>query len=63
MAAKCVGAHYSEGHLDKINVDGEEVDYDDYAKSVETVHKCKSFINSSQTLDRTILMQKNFVLH
>ena len=60
MAAKCVGAHYSEGHLDKINVDGEEVDYDDYAKSVETVHKCKSFINSSQTFGQDHFDAKEF---
>ena len=60
MAAKCVGAHYSEGHLDKINVDGEDVDYDDYAKSVETVHKCKSFINSSQTFGQDHFDAKEF---
>lgn len=60
MAAKCVGAHYSEGHLNKIKVDGEEVDYDDYAKSVETVHKCKSFINSSQTFGQDHFDAKEF---
>ena len=60
MAAKCVGAHYSKGHLDQINVDGKDVDYDDYAKSVETVHKCKSFINSSQTFGKDHFDAKEF---
>ncbi len=50
MVAKCAGAYYSEGHLNQVNVDGKDVDYDDYAKSVETVHKCKSFIGGTQIL-------------
>ena len=60
MAAKCAGAHYSEGHLNQINVDGEDVDYDDYAKSVETVHKYKSFIGSSQTFGHDHFDAKDF---
>ena len=60
MAAKCVGAHYSEGHLNQIKVDGEDVDYNDYAKSVETVHKYKSFIGGMQTLGQDHFDAKEF---
>ncbi len=60
MAAKCAGAHYSEGHLGQINVDGEDVGYDAYAKSVETVHKYKSFIGGSQTFGQDHFDAKEF---
>ena len=60
MAAKCAGAHYSEGHLGQINVDGNDVGYDDYAKSVETVHKYKSFIGGSQTFGQDHFDAKEF---
>lgn len=60
MAAKCIGAHYTEGHLDKINLDGEDVDYDDYAKSVETVHKYKSFIGGVPTFGQDHFDSKQF---
>ena len=60
MAAKCAGAHYSEGHLGQIKVDGEDVGYDAYAKSVETVHKYKSFIGGSQTFGQDHFDAKEF---
>lgn len=60
MAAKCVGAHYSEGHLNHINVDGKEVDFDDYTKSVETVHKYKSYIGGLQTFGQDHFDAKDF---
>lgn len=60
MAAKCAGAHYSEGHLGQINVDGEDVSYDAYAKSVETVHRYKSFVGGSQTFGQDHFDAKEF---
>ena len=60
MAAKCVGAHYSEGHLDYIKVDGKDVDFDDYTESVETVHKYKSFIGGSPTFGQDYFDAKEF---
>lgn len=42
MAAKCAGAYYSEGHLDTINIDGKEVEFGEYSKSVEMAHKYES---------------------
>ena len=60
MAAKCAGAHYSEGHLNLINVEGKDVDFDDYAKSVETVHKYKSYIGSSPTFGQDHFDAKEF---
>ncbi len=61
MAAKCAGAYYSEGHLNQINVDGKDVDYDDYAESVEAVHnKYKSFIGGTQTFGQDHFDAKEF---
>lgn len=48
MAAKCAGAYYEDGHLEKICIDGKNVDFEDYSKSVETVNKYKSFMGISQ---------------
>lgn len=60
MAAKCVGAHYSEGHLNHVNIDGKDIDFDEYTKSVETVHKYKSFIGGSQTFGQDHFDAKEF---
>lgn len=60
MAAKCADAYYSEGHLDKVSVDGEDVDYKDYAKSVETVHKYKSYVGGTQTFGQDHFDSKEF---
>lgn len=60
MAAKCADAYYSEGHLDKVSVDGEDVDYNDYAKSVETVHKYKSYVGGMQTFGQDHFDSKEF---
>lgn len=48
MAAKCASAYYSEGHLNQINVDGKDIDFEDYAKSVETAQKYKSYAGGGQ---------------
>ena len=60
MAAKCVGAHYSEGHLDHIKVDGKDVDFDDYTESVEKVHEYKSYIGGSPTFGQDHFDAKEF---
>lgn len=60
MAAKCAGAYYSNGHLNQINVDGKDVDYDNYAEAVETVHKYKSVMGGSQTFGQDHFDAKEF---
>lgn len=60
MAAMCADAHYSDGHLNHIIVDGESVDYNDYAKSVENVHKYKSVIGGMQTFGQDHFDAKEF---
>lgn len=61
MAAKCAEAHYSDGHLNQINVDGKDVDYDDYAEAVETVHKYKSVLGGPQTFGQDSFDSKEFL--
>ena len=48
MAAKTVGAYYSEGHIDKIPVDDKEIDFDDYTNAVgQAQQKYKSAIGGN----------------
>lgn len=61
MAAKCAGAHYSDGHLNQINIDGEDVDYDDYAEAVEKVHKYKSVLGGPQTFGQDSFNPEEFL--
>ena len=44
MAAMCAGAHYSEGHLETVPVDGKDVAFDEYAEAVEKAQQYKSAI-------------------
>lgn len=44
MAAMCANPYYSEGHLNTIPVDGENIKFDEYTVAVEQAQKYKSAI-------------------
>ena len=50
MAAMSVGAHYSEGHLDIIPVDGKDVDFEEYTQAIAKSQQYKSVIGGGSHL-------------
>jgi len=50
MAAMCADAHYSEGHLETIPVDGKDVDFDKFTTAVEKAQQYKSVVGGGSGL-------------